>query len=471
MSERDRLIREALDATVRGERHRALQIYTRLLMADRSDEEAREGLRRLGVPVPGDENLDDEFWEPLLHPPVSSTREPAVGAAPRPRPSRSPGMAPVYQVQPGPDYRTRASRERLALMLALLAVLAILVALMTPACGRLGVPLPTFTASSLTLWKAGPEAVGPDLQATLERPAMPASCRCELDPKALPPELLTSGRRAATTEGMKWSVAAPYAQSEAYQAAVAGDALRADRSLAEAEVGAVKAIRKGEAIQIAGADAARLTEENWLVLASAVWRFTEKHGKYPDTLTDLVPGFIDSIPLEAVTGKSAVTSSPDGKGGWAYSPPLGAGSIWEGIAAAVRPNLPESTLSMPPAFTPISVAADKSDGRIDVKSGDRVLRSYPMGVGANNMTPEGTFGVDFRSALAEKLPDGSPNPFGTRWLRLTVQAEAGAFGIHGHDDPKTVLEPTSLGCLRLARGDLEDFYRLVPTGTPVTIRP
>lgn len=463
MSERDRLIREALDATVRGDRHRALQIYTRLLMADRSDEDAREGLRRLGVPVPGEEMLDDQFWEPLQE----ELRRPA----PPPKPARTRGMDPVYRVQPEPDYRTRASRERWALILALLAVLAILMALMTPACSRLGVPLPTFTASSYTLWKAGPEAVQPNLQATLERPAMPASCRCELDPKTLPPDLLESGRREATPEGTKWSIKAAEGQSEAYQASVAGDVLRSDRSLAEAEVGAVKASREGDSIQIAGTDAAKLTEENWLILTSAVWRFTEKHGKFPEALTDVVPGYIDSIPLEAVTGKASAVSKPDGRGGWAYSPPAGGGSIWDGIAAAVRPNLPEGQLSLPATFTPISVAADKSDGRIEVKSGDRVLRSYPMGIGANNMTPEGTFGIDFRSALAESLPDGSPNPFGTRWLRLTVQAEAGAFGIHGFDNPKAVLEPTSLGCLRLRRGDLEDFYRLVPTGTPVTIRP
>lgn len=467
MKDREKLIREAVNATVRGDRLRALQIYTGLLMHNRRDNEAREGLRRLGVPVPGEHEPEPAaITQSGQHPRtfrlpwMSATGEPAKG--PRPAPEhreqeREAGSPPVYRVQPGPDYRRRAERERVALLVGLLAIMAILISLMIPSCGRLAVPLPTFTA---------PPTQGAVLQQASRAPPAPAAA---IPQEALPQALAAAGSREQTPAGVRWSIEPPYVQSESYRASVASDMLRADPTLAQARVGSVEASRGQEGIQLVGADARRITEENWRVLASAVWRFAEHNGRFPSTLDDLVPGYLDAIPLEAVTGRADEKSAPDGKGGWSYEPPPGGKDLWAGTGASITPDLPPGTLNMPREFTPMVVKAHKASGTMEVWSGGKRLRSYPMGIGANNLTPEGTFTVDYRSALAENLPDGTPNPFGTRWLRLSVGAEAGAFGIHGSDDPGSVLEPLSLGCLRLRRGDLEDFYRLVPTGTPVTV--
>jgi lipoprotein-anchoring transpeptidase ErfK/SrfK len=44
-------------------------------------------------------------------------------------------------------------------------------------------------------------------------------------------------------------------------------------------------------------------------------------------------------------------------------------------------------------------------------------------------------------------------------------------GFHGTNEPDSVGSDTSLGCVRLRNGDVEELYEILPRGTEVVIQP
>ncbi len=64
------------------------------------------------------------------------------------------------------------------------------------------------------------------------------------------------------------------------------------------------------------------------------------------------------------------------------------------------------------------------------------------------------------------IPAGSANPLGTRWLGLSEKG----YGIHGTNAPRSIGKAASHGCIRMARTDLEQLFKLVAVGDPVEIR-
>lgn len=57
--------------------------------------------------------------------------------------------------------------------------------------------------------------------------------------------------------------------------------------------------------------------------------------------------------------------------------------------------------------------------------------------------------------------------FGTRWMGLNVPW--GKYGIHGTNKPNSIGWASSHGCIRMRNKDVEELYKIVKTGTPVTI--
>ena len=100
----------------------------------------------------------------------------------------------------------------------------------------------------------------------------------------------------------------------------------------------------------------------------------------------------------------------------------------------------------------------------------RVIFTAPIGIGkASTPTPSGDFWV------REKFPaDGrlyGPYAIGTAdYSVLTEWPGGGVVGIHGTDQPWLVPGRPSHGCIRLRNADVTRLYRLVPIGTPLTIR-
>ena len=103
---------------------------------------------------------------------------------------------------------------------------------------------------------------------------------------------------------------------------------------------------------------------------------------------------------------------------------------------------------------------------------ERPILRAPIGVGRPEWpTPKGEFYI--RNRLTRyKSPFYGPLAFGTsaRSNVLTDWPGGGFIGIHGTDAPELLPGRVSHGCIRLRNQDILELARLMPVGTPVTIR-
>jgi len=102
----------------------------------------------------------------------------------------------------------------------------------------------------------------------------------------------------------------------------------------------------------------------------------------------------------------------------------------------------------------------------------RVIFSTGIGVGrARWPTPPGEFYVRVRLDHFRN-PFYGPVAFGTnaRSPELTDWPQGGIVGIHGTDTPRMLPGRVSHGCVRMRNGAISRLARLMPLGTPVTIR-
>jgi hypothetical protein len=102
----------------------------------------------------------------------------------------------------------------------------------------------------------------------------------------------------------------------------------------------------------------------------------------------------------------------------------------------------------------------------------RVVFTTSIGVGRPRWpTPAGEFYVRVRLTHFDD-PFYGPIAFGTnaRSPWLTDWPEGGVVGIHGTDEPQLLPGRVSHGCIRMRNAAIERLARLMPLGTPVTIR-
>lgn len=104
------------------------------------------------------------------------------------------------------------------------------------------------------------------------------------------------------------------------------------------------------------------------------------------------------------------------------------------------------------------------------------IRSFPVGLGADDGTPIANFVVRPNSKLVnpewrnprtgERFAANDPkNPIGERWIGLDGLDEASrghtGFGVHGTIDPDSIGRSMSMGCIRLGDRDVEIVYELL----------
>jgi hypothetical protein len=121
-------------------------------------------------------------------------------------------------------------------------------------------------------------------------------------------------------------------------------------------------------------------------------------------------------------------------------------------------------------------------GELLVDLSDKTLRYLENGVeivstmvaigSDRNPTPTGSFFVTDNVTLAN--PD---SPWGPHALGLSARSETiteynggdGIIGIHGTDQPESIGDAVSLGCVRVPNEVITRLHELVEVGTPVTI--
>ncbi|MDI6812099.1 MAG: L,D-transpeptidase [Desulfitobacteriaceae bacterium] len=101
----------------------------------------------------------------------------------------------------------------------------------------------------------------------------------------------------------------------------------------------------------------------------------------------------------------------------------------------------------------------KSQRLLELYEGPRLLGRYPIAIGrAGTPTPEGRF------TIAEKRTNPG-GVFGSRWLGLS----SAHYGIHGTNNPASIGQAVSKGCIRMHNRDVERLFEKVAPGTPVNI--
>ncbi len=150
---------------------------------------------------------------------------------------------------------------------------------------------------------------------------------------------------------------------------------------------------------------------------------------------------------------------------------------WLQIHMPVLPNsrtgwVPASAVSR---LVPLRdwLVVDTEHLKIRLIESGKTIFSAPIGIGARGTpTPHGNFYViDRLSDLASGGPYG-PLAFGTsaKSATLTDWPGGGVVGIHGTNQPNLIPGRPSHGCIRLRNADILRLGRVLPVGTPVTIK-
>ena len=140
--------------------------------------------------------------------------------------------------------------------------------------------------------------------------------------------------------------------------------------------------------------------------------------------------------------------------------------------------------SEPAAAAKTSVKVDVKTNMLSVFEGDKIIAAYPVTVGSTQtVTPIGewkvrglaklpTFRYDERmlkrgerSKNFHMLPPGPNSPVGVVWIALNKRG----IGIHGTDEPNTIGQAVSHGCIRLANWDIVRLAGRVKVGVPVSV--
>ena len=102
----------------------------------------------------------------------------------------------------------------------------------------------------------------------------------------------------------------------------------------------------------------------------------------------------------------------------------------------------------------------------------RVMKTYPVAVGAGvSPSPTGEFKIINKITnptyyrKGKVIGPGGENPLGSRWLGLDREH----YGIHGTNEPQSIGEAASHGCIRMAAADVEELFTLARVGDQVEI--
>jgi lipoprotein-anchoring transpeptidase ErfK/SrfK len=152
---------------------------------------------------------------------------------------------------------------------------------------------------------------------------------------------------------------------------------------------------------------------------------------------------------------------------------------WLGVSVPERPNgklgwIDGRSDAIDRGRTKISLRADLSERRVDLRVGRKVVKRLTVAVGRpGSSTPTGRF------AITDKLSGGRYGSYyGCCILALSghqpnlPQGWRGGnrLAVHGTNAPGTIGAAASAGCLRGSDRDLRTLMRRVPVGTPIFVR-
>lgn len=153
------------------------------------------------------------------------------------------------------------------------------------------------------------------------------------------------------------------------------------------------------------------------------------------------------------------------------------------INRITNPNFIRQGMRLKLVHGPFHASISKSEHMLHLYLQDVYVRSFRVALGSEGKTPTGLWKVVRRQANPDWVDpntgkrwhqDDPANPIGEYWVGLEgiegACVGAVGYGIHGTNEPETIGQDVSLGCVRLAPDDIEQVYRtLLPGESFVTI--
>ncbi|MFC3637244.1 L,D-transpeptidase [Camelimonas fluminis] len=144
-------------------------------------------------------------------------------------------------------------------------------------------------------------------------------------------------------------------------------------------------------------------------------------------------------------------------------------------------NIPRTVVEYSGKYAPGTVVISTSERRLYFVLPDGKAIRYGIGVGREGFSWAGSERVTMkrewptwtppasmlkrRPDLPRFMPGGEDNPMGARALYLGNTL----YRIHGSNEPETIGQAVSSGCIRMMNEDVIDLYARVPVGTRVVV--
>jgi len=156
-------------------------------------------------------------------------------------------------------------------------------------------------------------------------------------------------------------------------------------------------------------------------------------------------------------------------------------SVEESVRAQASP-VPRQIVSFDARHAPGTIVVSTSERRLYYVLGDGKAVRYGVGVGRPGFQWGGAHSVtmkrewpDWRppAAMLKRRPDlprhmagGPDNPLGARALYIGSTI----YRIHGSNEPETIGEAVSSGCIRMTNEDVTDLYSRAKVGARVVVQ-
>lgn len=130
-------------------------------------------------------------------------------------------------------------------------------------------------------------------------------------------------------------------------------------------------------------------------------------------------------------------------------------------------------------MSPTRLVVDLGDRAVYLYTQNTLEATYPVSIGKPDWeTPTGTFQINHMEMnpvwqhpiTKETIPAGPDNPLGSRWIGFAATNQY-EIGFHGTNQPATVGQAISHGCLRMHEADIQALYPQLRLGIPVVVRP
>jgi len=118
------------------------------------------------------------------------------------------------------------------------------------------------------------------------------------------------------------------------------------------------------------------------------------------------------------------------------------------------------------------IVVSLEDRKLALIEDGQVKKVYSVAVGKpSTPSPVGTFTIKRRVVNpiyhhnGRTVLPGPRNPVGNRWMGLNIRG----YGIHGTNEPRSIGKAASHGCIRMAKTDVEELFKLVRVGDTVEL--